>query len=71
MTLLTGALTYVIVFPHSSARLQAYKSGALLLPDMPYQLKQAIIALSQGGLIGLGIGEPMNAQFGIGYVPGR
>jgi len=57
LTVVTGVLCYLIIFPHGSARLEGYKSGLLLLPDMPYQLKQAIIALSQGGVIGRGIGE--------------
>lgn len=57
LTLVSGALSFVLVYPHSNARLQAYKSGLLGLPDMPYQLKQALIALSQGGILGRGIGE--------------
>ncbi len=59
LTLLSGALTYVLFFPHSGSRLHAYKSGLLGLADTPYQLKQALIAFSHGGLMGRGIGESL------------
>ncbi|MBN2356893.1 cell division protein FtsW [candidate division KSB1 bacterium] len=61
LTLMTGALTYILVYPHSGSRVHVnnYISGLLGLPDMPYQLKQALIALSHGGILGRGIGESL------------
>lgn len=57
MTLMTGALGYIMINSYQQNRLIAYFKAFSEKSDMPYQLNQSLIALAQGGIFGQGIGE--------------
>jgi cell division protein FtsW len=57
MTLMTGALGYIMINPYQQKRIVDYVRSFGQSSEPVYQLKQSLIALAQGGILGQGIGE--------------
>ncbi len=57
LTVTTGALTYILINPYQLKRLLDFMRSFIGDGPLPYQLKQSLIALAQGGVLGQGIGE--------------
>ncbi len=69
LSLVTGGATFGFLawnFPHARERLTAYLVALKDPAQMPYHVHRAVTAISEGGILGVGIGE---GKLKFGYLP--
>ena len=69
LSIATGSAAFGLLawqLPHARARLLAYVASLQDPTQMPYHVRRAVIAIGEGGILGVGIG---NARLKTGYLP--